>query len=227
MPELDLWADMDAYLGEMLGSEDEALKHALETSASAGLPPIQVAPNQGKFLMLLARLMKARTILEIGTLGGYSTIWLARGLEPGGKLITLEYDAKHAMVARANVEYAGLGNIVQIIQGPALETLPRLIRDRNSFDLIFIDADKPALSEYFDRALRLSHKGSAIITDNVIREGAVLRPGADPNADGVRRLMERMKNEPRVSATALQTVGIKGHDGFAMAVVLEEPSSRA
>jgi len=227
MPDQDLWADIDKYLGDTLVPEDEALTHALETSAATGLPAIQVAPNQGKFLMLLARLMRASAILEIGTLGGYSTIWLARGLEPGGKLITLEYDAKHAMVARANLEHAGLGSVVQIIQGPALETLSRLIQDRNSFDLIFIDADKPALAEYFDLALRLSHKGSAIITDNVIREGAVLRPGADPNADGVRRLMERMRNEPRVSATALQTVGIKGHDGFAMAVALEGPSSRA
>ena len=216
----ELWSKVDEYLGEMLVPEDDALRHALETSAAAGLPAIQVAPNQGAFLMLLARMIRARSILEIGTLGGYSTIWLARGLEPGGRLVTLEYEPRHAAVAQSNLDFAGLGDVAKILTGRARDAMLQMIRENSGpFDLIFIDADKPALTEYFELSLQLSHPGTVLVLDNVVREGAVLTPGSDANADGVRRLFDRMRDEPRITATALQTVGSKGHDGFAIAVV--------
>lgn len=219
MPQ-EQWTAVDRYLTGVFVPSDPALDAALEASATAGLPPIQVSPNQGKFLHLLARAMGARTILEIGTLGGYSAIWLARALPPGGRLITLEADPRHAEVARANLARAGLANIVELRVGRALETLPELA---GPFDLIFIDADKPSNSDYFTWALKLSRQGSLIVIDNVIREGAVIdAASADPNVQGVRRLNELLAAEPRVSATAIQTVGSKGYDGFTMALVIAD-----
>ncbi|MBO0700679.1 MAG: O-methyltransferase, partial [Zavarzinella sp.] len=192
----------------------------------AGLPAIHVAPNQGKLLHLLARIHGARNILEIGTLGGYSTIWLARALPPGGRLVTLESELKHADIARDNIARAGLSEVVELLLGPALETLPRLAREgRGPFDLIFIDADKPSYPDYLGWALKLSRRGSLIIADNVVRKGAVADPAnTDPVVRGVRRFNERLATEPRVSATAIQTVGSKGYDGFAIALVAADPA---
>ncbi|MGI9118607.1 MAG: O-methyltransferase [Acidimicrobiales bacterium] len=194
---------------------------ALPPLPPAGLPPIQVAPNQGKLLALLARLCRARTILEIGTLGGYSTIWLARSLPGDGRLITLEADPKHADVARSNIAHAGLADVVEVRPGQAVDTLPQLASEGlGPFDLVFIDADKSGNPEYFAWALELSHPGTVIIVDNVVRNGAVIDATSDdPNIQGTRRLHELLASEPRVSATAVQTVGSKGYDGFAIAVV--------
>ncbi|HYR36735.1 MAG TPA: O-methyltransferase [Burkholderiales bacterium] len=198
---------------------DAALEAALEASDAAGLPPISVSPAHGKLLWTFARLLNARRILEVGTLGGYSTIWLARGLAPGGKLITLEALEKHAKVARANIERAGLSAVVEIRVGQALETLPGIA---GPFDLTFIDADKQNNAEYFSWALKLSRPGSLIVVDNVVREGAVIDARSrDASVQGVRRLNDLMAKERRVSATAIQTVGVKGYDGFAVALVLE------
>jgi predicted O-methyltransferase YrrM len=212
-----LWADVDRYLTDLLVPGDEALDGALADSEAAGLPSINVAPNQGKLLHVLARACNARAILEVGTLGGYSTIWLARALPPDGRLVTLEVDPGHAEVARANLERAGLTGAVDIVVGPALQTLPWLT---GPFDLIFIDADKPNNPEYFGWAVRLSRPGSLIIVDNVVRGGAVIDPGSDdPRVHGTRRLHELLASEPRVVATVVQTVGSKGHDGLAVALV--------
>jgi len=180
-----------------------------------------VTPIQGRFLQLVARLQGARRILEIGTLGGYSTIWLARGLPPDGQLISLEIEPKHAEVARANIARAGLANVVQVRLGQASETLPRLVAEgRGPFDLIFIDADKPSTSEYFAWALKLSRRGSVIIVDNVVRDGEVVDPSStNPDVQGVRRFNERLATEPHVIATEIQTVGSKGYDGFAIVLV--------
>ena len=218
------WDAVDRYLCDALGASDAALTAALEASTAAGLPPIHVAPNQGKLLQLIAAAAGARSILEIGTLGGYSTIWLARALPEGGRLITLEADAHHAEVARANLERAGVGIRVEVRVGRALDTLPRLEAERaGPFDFTFIDADKPGNPDYFRWALRLSHRGSLIVVDNVVRDGAVIDTGStDANVQGVRRLMECIAAEPRVSATALQTVGSKGYDGFVIARVLDD-----
>jgi predicted O-methyltransferase YrrM len=220
----ELWTAVDRYITDLLAPSDPALDAALEASAAAGLPPIAVSPTLGKLLHLLARIQGARTILEIGTLGGYSTIWLARALPANGSLVTLEADPKHADVARANIARAGLSTIVDVRLGRALDTLPRLAtEDRAPFDLVFIDADKPSNADYFAWALKLSRRGSVIIVDNVVRDGAVADPGNhDPNVVGVRRLNELIAMEPRVSATAIQTVGSKGYDGFAIALVTEE-----
>jgi predicted O-methyltransferase YrrM len=220
----DTWSAVDSYFVDMLVPGDPALDAALAASAAAGLPAINVAPNQGKLLQLLARLVGARAILEIGTLGGYSTIWLARALPPGGRLITLEYDPNHAEVARANLANAGLSETVEVRVGRAVESLPLLAAEGHGpFDLIFIDADKPSNPDYFAWALKLSRPGSLIIIDNVVRNGAVIDPSsADPNVQGVRRVTELIAAEPRVSATALQTVGSKGYDGLAIALVLPE-----
>jgi predicted O-methyltransferase YrrM len=217
----ELWTAVDRYITDLLVPPDPALDGALEASAAAGLPPINVAPNQGKLLWLLARLQGARTILEIGTLGGYSTIWLARALPAGGRLITLEIDPKHAEVARASIARAGLAGVVELRLGRALDTLPQLAaQGRGLFDLIFIDADKPNNPDYFAWALKLSRRGSLIIVDNVVRDGAVAdAASSDPSVQGVRRLNELLAAEPRVSATAIQTVGSKGYDGFAIALV--------
>jgi predicted O-methyltransferase YrrM len=205
----ELWTKVDDYLSGLLVPPDPALDAALKASAAAGLPSIQVSPCQGKFLMLLARLKDARNILELGTLGGYSTIWLARALPPGGRLITLEVDARHAQTARANLIHARLDHLVELFVGPALEILPRLAAEcRGPFDLIFIDADKPNTPAYFQWALKLSRRGTVIVTDNVIRKGAVADgDSTDPSVLGMQRFLELVAAEPRVTATTLQTVG--------------------
>jgi predicted O-methyltransferase YrrM len=216
------WTAVDRYLTDLLVPPDPALDAALEASAAAGLPPINVAPNQGKLLHVLARAIGARRILEIGTLGGYSTIWLARALPVDGRLITLEADPRHAEVARANIARAGLAGVVEVRLGPALDTLPQLSSDHGEpFDLVFIDADKQSNADYFGWAMRgLTRPGSLIVVDNVVRGGAVVEPDSDdPRVAGTRRLFDVLGTEPRVSATAVQTVGSKGYDGFAIAVV--------
>lgn len=217
----DQWAAVDHYFTDQLVSPDAALDAALAASAAAGLPAINVSPPQGKLLHLLARAISARNILEIGTLGGYSTIWLARALPLGGRVISLEADAKHAEVARMNFIRAGLGDLIEVRLGMALDTLPALAaEDREPFDFVFVDADKPNNVAYFDWALRLSHPGSIIVVDNVVRGGEVLDEDThSPTVQGVRRFLERLADEPRVSATAIQTVGNKGYDGFAIALV--------
>jgi len=198
---------------------DPALEDALKANAAAGLPAIDVAPNQGKLLYLIAQLLGARRILEIGTLGGYSTIWLARALPAGGTLVTLEVDPKHAEVARANLARAGLTQVVDVRVGRALDTLAALAGQR--FDLVFIDADKPNNPAYLAWALRLTRPGGAIVVDNVVREGAILDATSDdPRIQGTRSLFEAVAREPRLEATAIQTVGGKGHDGFVLARVV-------
>jgi predicted O-methyltransferase YrrM len=215
------WTAVDRYLDELLIGHDAALEAALRASVEAGLPAINVAPTQGKLLNLLARVRGARTILEIGTLGGYSTIWMARALPADGKLVTLEIDAKHADVARANIARAGLARRVELRLGPALDTLAQLgAEGAGPFDLTFIDADKANIPAYFKWALQLSGPGSLIVVDNVVRDGAVIEAGSvDASVQGVRKLNELMASEPRVSATTIQTVGAKGYDGFALALV--------
>lgn len=219
------WSAVDAYLGESLGADDAALAEALAASARAGLPDIQVSPSHGKLLHLLARMHGARRILEVGTLGGYSAIWLARALPPGGRLVTLEFEPLHADVARANIARAGLADVVDLRVGAALETLPQLAREGcDPFDLIFIDADKESYAEYFQWSLRLARRGSVIIADNVVRNGGVIDPAnPDSRVQGVQRFLTQVKNEPRVSATVIQTVGAKGYDGFALALVVADP----
>lgn len=219
----ELWTAVDEYFNGLLVPSDFALDAALVDSQAAELPPAQVAPNQGKLLHLFARLQRARTILEIGTLGGYSTIWLARALPAGGHLITLELNPKHAEVARANIARAGLTDRVEIRVGRAVESLEQLkSQGHEAFDLIFIDADKPSNPDYLEWALKLSRPGTLIIVDNVVRNGAVIDAASDdPNVEGARRLAEMITAEPRLSATAIQTVGSKGYDGFVMAIVNE------
>lgn len=218
------WTAVDRYITDMLLPPDPALDAALQASHVAGLPPHNVSPNQRKLLMLLALIHKAHNILEIGTLGGYSTIWLARALPANGRLITLESDPKHAEVAHHNITRAGLINIVEVRVGKALDTLAKLATENcHPFDLIFIDADKPSNPEYFSWALKLSCKGSLIIADNVVRDGAVIEPDSvDPKVQGIRRFNEILGSEPRVTATAIQTVGSKGYDGFAIALVTSD-----
>jgi predicted O-methyltransferase YrrM len=217
----DQWAAVDHYITEQLLPPDAALDEALRASAAAGLPSISVTPNQGKLLQLLAKLRGAQAILEIGTLGGYSTIWLARALPEGGRLVTLESDPKHAAVATENLARAGLAGVVELRLGRALETLPQLEAEgAGPFDFIFIDADKPSTPEYFQWALRLSRPGSVIVVDNVVRKGAVIDAASDDlTIQGVRRFYEHLGAERRVSATAIQTVSSKGYDGFAIALV--------
>ncbi len=214
----DDWARVDAYLVDRLVPADPALDAALEANAAAGLPSIDVSPAQGKLLHLLARMTGARRILEIGTLGGYSTIWLARALPASGRLVTLEADPRHAEVARSNVARAGLTEVVELRVGRALDTLPTLPAE--PFDFIFIDADKPSNPDYLGWALRLSRPGSVIVCDNVIRGGRVTDPDArEAGVAGTRALFDLIAAEPRLSATAIQTVGAKGWDGFAIALV--------
>ncbi len=214
-----VWTDVDDYISGLLIGADPALDGALEAGAPAGQPQIAVAPHQGKLLNLLARVHGARKILEIGTLAGYSTIWLARALPQDGKLITLEYDPLHAEVATANIAAAGLADRVEVKVGAALDTLPT-IADEGPFDLFFIDADKVNNPRYFRWALDHSRPGSAIIVDNVVRSGLVIDANStDPAVLGTRELVATIANEPRVSATVVQTVGEKGYDGFALALV--------
>jgi predicted O-methyltransferase YrrM len=215
----DEWIAVDSYLADLLIPDDASLDATLKDSSAAGLPSIQVSPTQGKMLHLLALSIGARKILELGTLGAYSTIWMARALPAGGRLITLEADAKHAEVARANIARAGLANVVELRLGRAQEILPKLAAEA-PFDLIFIDADKTGYPEYFEWAVKLSRRGTLIIADNVVRQGAVADAhSTDENVQAVRRFYELVAAEPRVSSTAIQTVGSKGYDGFAMMVV--------
>ena len=218
------FALVDEFIHERLLPHDDALAAALAASEAAGLPAIAVSPSQGKLLHLLALAMGARRVLEVGTLGGYSAIWMARALPAGGTLVTLESDAKHAEVARANLARAGLASVAEVRLGPAIETLPKLAAESGApFDLVFIDADKPSNPDYFAWALKLSRPGSLILVDNVVREGSVLDAASeDASVRGVRRLFEVLKNEPRVSATAIQTVGLKGWDGLVLARVMSE-----
>jgi predicted O-methyltransferase YrrM len=216
-----LWSAIDGYFNGALAPPDPALNAALEASEAAGLPSIAVAANQGKLLMLLAQTLGARRILEVGTLGGYSTLWLARALPADGRLISLELDPKHAEVARANLQRAGLASVAEVRLGRGLDSLPKLAAENiGPFDLVFIDADKPSNADYFAWALKLTQPGSLIIVDNVVRRGAVIDVEShDANVRGVRRLVELVSKEPRVDATAIQTVGDKGHDGFLIARV--------
>lgn len=216
-----LWSEVDHYLTDLLVRQDDLLAAIPEESTAAGLPSIAVSPPQGKFLHLLALLTQARAILEIGTLGGYSTIWLARALAPGGRLVTLESESRHAAIARSNIARAGLDGIVDLRLGNALDTLPRIAEEGlTPFDLIFIDADKENIPAYFDWALRLARRGTLIIVDNVIRSGKVIaEDGEDASVQGVRRFNEMVASDPRVTATALQTVGAKGYDGLALVLV--------
>ncbi len=215
------WNAVDTYLGDLLLEEDEVLSRVLASSHEAGLPEINVAPNQGKFLMLLAQIRGAATVLEIGTLGGYSTIWLARGVRPGGRIVTLEADPHHASVARANLERAGCSELVDIRVAPALVTLPHLVEEgAGPFDLVFIDADKVNNAHYLRWALELTAPGSVIICDNVVREGQVLpEDGSDEAVRGTRMALELAGSDERLDATAVQTVGSKGWDGFLLCVV--------
>jgi len=221
---LDRWTAVDQYFNNLLVPSDPVLDAALQDMQAAGLPAIQVTPNQGKLLSMLAQMIAARTILEIGTLGGYSTIWLARAMQPGGQLITLEANPRHAEIARNDIARAGLDQVVEIRVGMALDTLPKLAQEiREPFDLVFIDADKANIKAYFDWALKLAHKGSLIIIDNVVRNGAIVDPNnRDPDVQGVRRFSTALAAEKRVSAVAIQTVGSKGYDGFAIALVKGE-----
>jgi predicted O-methyltransferase YrrM len=219
----ETWSSVDKYFTDLLVPSDPALNAALADTDAAGLPQHNVAPNQGKLLQLVAKICGARTVLEIGTLGGYSTIWLARALPAGGRLVTLEANPKHAEVAFANIVRAGLASAVDLRVGKAVDILPRLAAEGIApFDLIFIDADKPSNPEYLGWSLKLSRPGTVIIGDNVVRNGAVTDSSStDPNVQGVRRFLELISSEPRLSATALQTVGSKGYDGFAIAIVQE------
>ncbi|HWT87701.1 MAG TPA: O-methyltransferase [Candidatus Angelobacter sp.] len=217
----ELWTKVEEYFAPVV-QEDDALRVAAKEGEKAGLPPIAVSPNEGKLLLLMAKIVGSRKILEVGTLAGYSTIWLARGLSAGGRLITLEYEKKHADVARKNIERAGLAGIVDIRVGDATKTMPELLKEgAGPFDLIFLDANKDGYPAYFGWALQLSRKGTVIIADNVVRDGGVIdAESKDASIQGVRRLNEMLAAEKRVSATAIQTVGSKGYDGFAVALVL-------
>jgi predicted O-methyltransferase YrrM len=217
----ELWTEVDRYIVENSIPRDPLLEEALKANVAAGLPTIDVAPNQGKLLHLLARIQGAKRVLEIGTLGGYSTIWLARALPSDGSLITLEAEAKHAKVATENIKRAGLSSIVELRLGPALDSLAQLHKEGvPPFDFIFIDADKQNIPRYLEWSLRLSRPGTVIITDNVVRDGAIINPeDPDPRVQGVRRFFEMVAAESRLDATTLQTVGSKGYDGFTLAVV--------
>ena len=213
----DLWADVDAYVVDALLAPDPALDGALTRSAEAGLPAIAVAPNQGKLLQLWARMAGASKILEVGTLGGYSTIWLARALPEGGHLTTLELDQHHADVAQRNLEAAGVADRVTILVGPAAASLQGL---EGPFDFVFIDADKPSNPVYVEHAVRLGHPGTVVVVDNTIRDGKVIDSASEePNIIGTRALYEALRNHPQLDATAVQTVGSKGYDGFVLALL--------
>lgn len=221
----DTWNLVDEWIESRFVPEDSPLEGALAASTAAGLPEIAVSAAQGRLLELLVGMAGARSVLEVGTLGGYSTIWLARGLPRDGRLLTLELDPHHAEVARSNLTEAGLADRVEVRVGPAADSLAEL---DEPFDFVFIDADKPSTPSYFTAALRLSHPGTVIVVDNVVRRGEVVDPAAaDANSRGIREFADLVAHEPRVKATAVQTVGRKGHDGFALVVVGEEPGNRA
>jgi predicted O-methyltransferase YrrM len=218
---LDQWTEVDQYFASRLLPADSVLDAVLEASALEGLPAISVTPSQGKLLQMLAQMVRARSILEIGTLGGYSTIWLARGLLPGGRVITLEVEPHHAQVAQQNLERAGLNTCVEVRLGSAVDTLAELSReDAGPFDMIFIDADKQNIPAYFEWSLKLSHPGTLIVVDNVVRDGAVVdSESTDPSVMGVRKFVELLGSDGKVSGTAIQTVGAKGYDGLAILLV--------
>jgi predicted O-methyltransferase YrrM len=222
MKDSDLWSAVDDYIEEQLIPEEDGFQPALAACEAAGLPAIQVSTAQGKLLHLIARMQGSRRVLEVGTLGGYSTIWLARALPDGGRVVTLELDPKHAAVARDNFMRAGLGAVIELREGPALASLERLHAEgAEPFDLVFIDADKPGNPQYIEWALKLTRRGSVIVLDNVVREGALVDAASeDPAVRGARQAIELLSSEPRVSATVLQTVGAKGYDGFALALVV-------
>ena len=217
----ELWVTVDEYFREKLIAPDAVLDAAREANKAGGLPEIDVSATQGKMLHLMARMCGARRILELGTLGGYSTIWLARALPEGGRLVTLEFEPKHAAVARENIARAGFAEIVEVRVGAAAESLAAMIAaGEAAFDLIFIDADKDNYAVYLEGALKLSRLGTVIVADNVVRDGAVIDPeDEDPRVVGVRSFFDRMAAEARLDATAIQTVGSKGYDGFALALV--------
>jgi predicted O-methyltransferase YrrM len=226
MSEQQLWDEVDDYIEAMLLGRDEALEEALRASVAAGLPPIAVTPAQGKLLHLLARVHGASRILEIGTLGGYSSIWLARAIAPSGRLVTLELEPRYAEVASANIERAGLSGLVTVRVGPALDSLQELIaEDGELFDMVFIDADKESTPEYFTRALQLTRPGAVILVDNVVRDGGLADPASkNPQVIGMRRFHELLSHQSGVTATTIQTVGAKGYDGFTLALVDSAPS---
>jgi predicted O-methyltransferase YrrM len=215
------WTAVEEYLSAVVVHPDDSLRRAVAAAVDAGMPPIEVAPNAGKLLKLLVRLSGARRVLEIGTLAGFSTIWMAQGLPAGGTLLSCEFLPRHAAVARANVDRAGLGHLVEIRVGAALDTLHALQADGvEPFDFVFIDADKENNPQYLDWAIRLGRPGTTIVMDNVVWEGAVLDPGRDPeNAPGIVAALQQMGEDPRLDATVIQTVGSKGWDGFALALV--------
>ena len=216
------WSKMDEYIGEqLLADADPIFEQVLRANATGGLPSIDVSPAQGKFLNLMVRISGARQILEIGTLGGYSTIWMAKALPPGGSLISLEFAPKHAAVAKDNLARAGLLDRTEVRVGPALDSLPKLAAEKKApFDLIFIDADKPNNPRYLEWAIKLSRPGTVIILDNVVRDGRVVdATSTDPTVVGTRAAFDLLKGHPRVDSTALQTVGAKGWDGFVLGVV--------
>ncbi len=217
----ELFEKVDEYISKLVTREDEALLAVEKSIREANMPPISISPNQGKFLQVLALLAGAKKILEMGTLAGYSTIWLARALPPGGKLVTLEYDPHHAEVARKNIDGAGVGGLVDIRIGKAIEWLPKIKAEGiGPFDMIFIDADKPPYLQYFEWAIELSRPGTLIVADNVIREGKVLDPKTeDPMVIGVQRLNQSLLNNTKVTASIIQTVGAKEHDGMVIAIV--------
>ena len=225
----DLWTAVDNYIADLFIQQDFALQAALDSSAAAGLPTINVSPAQGKLLHLLARVQGARKILELGTLGGYSTIWLARALPPDGRLISLEVDPKRAEIARANIARAELANMVEIKVGRAADSMQKLLAEgRGPFDLIFIDADKPSYAEYLQWSLKLSRPGTLILADNVIRKGAVADPAStDENVRGIRKFNEVLAAEKRVTTSVIQTVGSKGYDGLALILVRKIPEAPA
>ena len=217
----DGWTEVDQYFSSRLLGSDPILESALEASANAGLPLIAVSPNQGKLLQMLAQILDASSILEVGTLGGYSTIWLARGMRAGGRLITLELDPAHAAVAKTNLARAGLGDVVDVRLGSALDTLPRIEAEgRGPFDMVFIDADKANIPTYFEWAVKMSRPGTLIIVDNVVRDGNVVdAESGDASIQGVRRFVEMLAARKDMSGTAIQTVGTKGYDGFAIVLI--------
>lgn len=223
MSTIEKWMAVDQYVSDVLIPKDSTLEEVLQTNATANLPAHDVSPTQGMFLQLLVQIQGARNILEIGTLGGYSTIWLARGLPPEGRVVTLEANEKHADIARSNIERANLNDRIEVRTGFALDSLKQIENEKyEPFDFIFIDADKQNNPAYFEWALKLSRPGTVIIGDNVVREGEVIdNTSNDPRVQGIRRFYELIATEPRVSATALQTVGSKGYAGFIMAVVKE------
>jgi predicted O-methyltransferase YrrM len=221
----EVWDDVDGYTADLLVHEDDALRAAVDQSAAAGLPPIAVTANQGKLLHLLVRMQGAASVLEMGTLGGYSTIWLARALPDGGRLVTLELEPRYAAVAAANIARAGVAHMVEQRVGPALDVLRELVgEEAGPFDFIFIDADKRGTPQYFELALELSRPGRVIITDNVVRAGALVDPASDdPGVQGMREFHELLSAAPGATGTTIQTVGAKGYDGFTLALVMPRP----